>query len=60
MKHFWEVGRTSIKKNIYVLGFSGGAQVKCLKCGHVSERREKYRDLVVQVAGQEDLVSLNV
>ena len=31
-------------------------QVKCLACGHVSERGEKYRDLLLQVAGQEDLV----
>ncbi|CAN0402667.1 unnamed protein product, partial [Laminaria digitata] len=30
--------------------------VKCLACGHVSERGEKYRDVLLQVAGQEDLV----
>eukprot|EP00752_Nemacystus_decipiens_P001274 g1270.t1 len=32
-------------------------QVKCLACGHVSERLEKYRDLLLQVQGQEDLVT---
>eukprot|EP00903_Cladosiphon_okamuranus_P007249 g7034.t2 len=32
-------------------------QVKCLACGHLSERLEKYRDLLLQVQGQEDLVT---
>lgn len=36
---------------------SAALKVKCLHCGHVSERREKYRDVLLQVAGQEDLVS---
>lgn len=36
---------------------STALKVKCLHCGHVSERREKYRDVLLQVAGQEDLVS---
>lgn len=33
------------------------AQVKCLACEHVSERKETFRDVLLQVAGQEDLVS---
>lgn len=33
-------------------------QVKCLACEHVSERKETFRDVLLQVAGQQDLVSV--